>query len=644
MTQRVARREVLRAIGALGAAGTADAATAADATTADGDHLGETWDGSPDTNHGLKIDVGGTKHALDLRAQASDATTLFSRASADSGSTIGVQGTAVSSSGKGVFGFAPADSGPSIGVKGVSNSTGGRGLYGYVTADSGWTRGVEGKVNSSGGSGVYGEAAATSGTAVGVEGHSEAADGVGVKGTAGSTDGLGLYTPDDAAVDGALRATTHRTAAHPRADVTAHGAAGDGNTDDTEAIRQARDAVDAGDVVFFPPGTYLVSESIDRKGRAFVGASPFESTIEAESGGSWRTGGADIATAVCYDRETDESVCRSLGVDVNGEDAAGIACFGGRRLRLTGNYVRNGADSGVQFWGNDVSGVADCVDGTIARNVVENCTWNLVLDGSCRNCAVEQNVSRNASRRHVSCDAAQSADGRPAAGCRVAGNGCAGASGDPGVGPGAIQIRRGAGTDVQIVDNVVRDWPAEGVKAEDASLIANNVLTGDSETLQRAILLDGTRSGLLVEGNVIEDANVGIAAKSGTDPAVICDNVGRNLGDPEEIDGPYTDEWVVADNYRYESGGRGGARLARVTASGTVTLSSGTTAETWEFPTELFQAPEATDVDVRPTSSLGNATHWWVSNFEKTSLDVAVDADPAQDVTFAVTVDIGGSD
>jgi hypothetical protein len=632
------RRDLLRSLGVFGVVGSAAGAT----TAAEGDHLGETWTGSPDGDHGLTIDIRGTKYALEGISDSEDATVLFGKASADSGNTIGVQGSSSSSKGKGVFGFAPADSGASIGVKGVSNSDSGRGVFGYVTANSGWTRGLQGTVDSPGGSGVFGKATATSGAAVGVDGHSAAPGGAGVKGTTGAADGLGIYTPDDAAVDGIFRAGTHRTGQQPHADVTAHGAAGDGSTDDTDAIRDARDAVGTGDVVLFPSGTFLVSEAIDRKGRAFVGVSPFAATVRAASGGSWGTGGDENATAVLYDRDRNRSLVRSLGVDINGEDASGIACFGGQTPVLRDNYVVGGADSGVQFWGNDASGVADCVDGRIQNNFVENCKWNLVLDGACRNCTVSDNVSRSPRSRHVSVDNKQSADGRSLVSCSVTDNNCQSFDGDYTVGgAGAIQVRSAAGAGVSIARNYVYDWPGNGVKVEDATSITDNVVRGASDNQVRSgVLLDGSRAGMSLKDNVVVEAAIGYNAKSGTSAADVVGNVAVNCGDPSEWEQAYDDSWVIKNNHKYDgSGGKpDGTIFGRVYSSGTVTVSAGNTSA--QYSHELMAAPDSGDVLLTAVSSLGNASTLFVSDRTADAVEVSLDTDPGQDVEVAVRIDL----
>lgn len=111
-------------------------------------------------------------------------------ATAATGFTRGVYGQAVSSpDGVGVYGTAQA-----AGVEGVSGATTGRGVYGRATSATGNPAGVYGVSASTAGYGVFGEATAASGTATGVYGISAAASGYGVFGWAtsasGSADGV----------------------------------------------------------------------------------------------------------------------------------------------------------------------------------------------------------------------------------------------------------------------------------------------------------------------------------------------------------------------------------------------------------------------------------------------------------------------
>lgn len=64
-----------------------------------------------------------------------------------------------------------------------------------------------------------------------------------------------------------------------------HGATGDGSTDDTSAIQTAINNSSQGDVIYFPPGTYLVSSTIDLKEyRRYVGAERYKTVIKQADG------------------------------------------------------------------------------------------------------------------------------------------------------------------------------------------------------------------------------------------------------------------------------------------------------------------------------------------------------------------------
>jgi hypothetical protein len=93
-----------------------------------------------------------------------------------------------------------ASTGKSLGVLGRSESsdTDAAGVKGQATADSGETFGVIGTTNSSDtdAAGIKGVARANSGSAYGVVGKTN------------STDGLGLYTPDDARLEGSVYVST----------------------------------------------------------------------------------------------------------------------------------------------------------------------------------------------------------------------------------------------------------------------------------------------------------------------------------------------------------------------------------------------------------------------------------------------------
>lgn len=80
-----------------------------------------------------------------------------------------------------------------------------------------------------------------------------------------------------------------RTTEKPVRDVRAHGATGDGETDDTAAIQAALDGADHGDAIYFPPGNYRCTEKLTQAGKALslrgAGMSVSEITFDTDDGG-----------------------------------------------------------------------------------------------------------------------------------------------------------------------------------------------------------------------------------------------------------------------------------------------------------------------------------------------------------------------
>jgi len=151
------------------------------ASAASGDHLGEKWSGSPGSDtSGLGIsknDIGAA-----FFGQAGNQT--------DDVTDIGIRGESYSEQGSGVYGRARATTGSPKGLVGRADAPDGIGLEGQLRA-------------TNGGSGValYGFNEAPAGTAIRGKA-SGSGNTYGVKGEVNSSDGYGIYTPDDAKVDG----------------------------------------------------------------------------------------------------------------------------------------------------------------------------------------------------------------------------------------------------------------------------------------------------------------------------------------------------------------------------------------------------------------------------------------------------------
>jgi len=123
--------------------------------------------------------TGGT--AVLARALGTAGVGLSATASSTTGTTIGAQGSAASSSGTGVKGLATSTTGTTYGVFGSSDSVAGLGVFGTASSTTGTTHGVKGSVASASGFGGYFENTSTSGA------------GLGLRATSASTSGTALY-------------------------------------------------------------------------------------------------------------------------------------------------------------------------------------------------------------------------------------------------------------------------------------------------------------------------------------------------------------------------------------------------------------------------------------------------------------------
>ncbi|HEU5158143.1 MAG TPA: glycosyl hydrolase family 28-related protein [Streptosporangiaceae bacterium] len=124
----------------------------------------------------------------------------------------------------------------------------------------------------------------------------------GIPADAGYFEFPGSY-PNDTDSDGKVTMTSQLTTCDPY-DVKAYGAAGDGITDDTAAIQAAIDAAVAagGGVIYFPPGTYEISEAIALASDLVLqGAGMNVSVIEQTSTGEHGLYGADVDRVMVRD-------------------------------------------------------------------------------------------------------------------------------------------------------------------------------------------------------------------------------------------------------------------------------------------------------------------------------------------------------
>ena len=175
----LSRRAIIASLGAAGLL----AGASGNAAAASGDHIGESWSGQPGTGVGLSVNL--KEGGQGLRGIAGSNT--------DNKNDIGVKGETYSTKGIGLVGVAPASSGQAIGLKGRVDSPDAQGLKGQVfTTDPG------------NGDAIYGESYSESGTAIRGRSRSSGTT-YGVVGEVDSSNGFGLYTPDDAKIDGNLQ-------------------------------------------------------------------------------------------------------------------------------------------------------------------------------------------------------------------------------------------------------------------------------------------------------------------------------------------------------------------------------------------------------------------------------------------------------
>lgn len=175
----MSRRGALAALAGAGVVGVGATGTAA--AQSDHDHLGQSWVGSPGTR-GLTVDLRNAGNAF---------VGIAGRDTNDT-SDIGVVGRTFSTSGDAVFGHATQSTGDTRGIVGRVDSPDGIALEGRVrTSTAGNSRAINGLNEADDGTAIRGVATGNGNT-------------IGIIGETFSSNGIGIYTPDDASVDGAM--------------------------------------------------------------------------------------------------------------------------------------------------------------------------------------------------------------------------------------------------------------------------------------------------------------------------------------------------------------------------------------------------------------------------------------------------------
>jgi hypothetical protein len=184
-------------------------------------------------------------------------------------------------------------------------------------------------------------------------------------------------------------------------DIISFGATPNDGTDDLTAITNAINTSSVGDTVYFPAGTFWISNSIKPKSGTILLGSHRGSTIIQYTG----TNEADI---VRLDQKTDVEIAQ-LALDANFNESArnGIVAWQGGNHFIHDLTIKNIANPGFPHGIYFSESVTDCI---ILHNVIENISvtseWGggiRLAAGSARN-TVMWNVISNTGRGGILCD------------------------------------------------------------------------------------------------------------------------------------------------------------------------------------------------------------------------------------------------
>jgi hypothetical protein len=153
---------------------------------------------------GTTAAVNGVSIGVQGQANSTTGRGVYGFATATSGQAYGGLFRTLSNQGTGVFALADATTGVTAGVRAQAASAGGAGIWGIATAANGSTAGVRAQSNSTAGSGVVAVAIGPSGFTNGVFGEAVSPDGAGVSGLASSATGTnyGVYGETDSTASG----------------------------------------------------------------------------------------------------------------------------------------------------------------------------------------------------------------------------------------------------------------------------------------------------------------------------------------------------------------------------------------------------------------------------------------------------------
>jgi hypothetical protein len=306
--------------------------------------------------------------------------------------------------------------------------------------------------------------------------------------------------------------------------VAVYGAAGDGVTDDTDAVLAAVAAAVAGGggLVWVPPAmNCLVSQIIQLgSGVELAGGGCFTSSITANaavsasnwaaSPGGWPAVIAGVAANNCG--------VRDLDVNANGTSTSGIVMLGGQSVYIRDCYIAGAVGhSGAHFFGTESGSLPAVQQGVMTGNIVEGCLYNYAFDGNDIGCVMTGNVSINPLASHFSLDGGSGLAVIPGQGNSCTGN--AGYGGTNGSAGNGVYCR--LEQDAVITGNVVTGFEGSNLVylTNSSATMTGNRFSGNSSAPPTYGLHLNLGNGVSeIAGNVFENAGTGIYTTSGTTP------------------------------------------------------------------------------------------------------------------------------
>lgn len=452
-------------------------------------------------------------------------------------------------------------------------------------------------------------------------------------------------------------------------DVRYYGADGTDTTDDYTAFQLAADTLgnSSGGTLKAPPGAFYFSKDINLPSNVHLQGSGIGSTIfiainynQSESEPFKFTGRTNDVSVIASVNSNNVSVS-GFTVDCNDSYVGGVSLIGGSDLTIESVKAMNCPNIGLQIGGkldnNTNPATSSAYNNISAQNAkiinsyAERTLWGFVIDGSCIDCAIVNSMSTDAVRRHISIDVDGGYDTENSTGI-ISGNLLSGSIPAPTnwqsypsqyAQAGAI----GNSGNYVLQGNKIRGWAAQTVVGGSVDyaikfnpgariiLFGNSIEGEPGELIDRCIDLDTSADGSVIESNFFRYCTTGIRVRGGGGGVSIIGNRIIDSTTPMSISAtdrfPQQNATVIKDNYDEDGIVDPGYAII------TVTIPDGSTSANGNHALSIL--PSMRNIKVIPTSSLVNATYWWVSSLTTSNVQISIDQDPDASVTFDVIVD-----